>query len=133
MSVSGRGGRDDGAPGVRCRDLDRYLKRLARHPTLRKDPDFRVFLQEVKLSATLEVKKSIGERWSSAMGGLSRTTTRFTVTDTDIWFKTREMQQADLARQMIQLQKDIKQMSKEKMSLFVSTTTFRRNLVSLLR
>ena len=67
------------------------------------------------------------------MGGLSRTTTRFTVTDTDIWFKTREMQQADLARQMIQLQKDIKQISKEKMSLFVSTTTFRRNLVSLLR
>lgn len=67
------------------------------------------------------------------MGGLQRTTNRFTVTDTDIWFKTREMQQADLARQMVQLQKDIKQMSKEKMSLFVSTTTFRRNLVSLLR
>ena len=76
---------------------------------------------------------------------------RLTVNDTDIWFKTREMQQTDLGKQMVQLQKDIKQMSKvwsydekvfevtellylkEKMSLFVSTTTFRRNLVSLLR
>ena len=28
--------------GVRCRDLDRYLKRLAKHPTVRKDPDFRL-------------------------------------------------------------------------------------------
>ena len=34
------------------------------------------------------------------------------MTDTDIWFKTREMQQADLGKQMVQLQKDIKQMSK---------------------
>ena len=40
---------------------------------------------------------------------------RLTVTDTDIWFKTREMQQADLGKQMVQLQKDIKQMSKVKM------------------
>ena len=30
------------AAGVRCRDLDRYLKRLAKHPTVRKDPDFRL-------------------------------------------------------------------------------------------
>ena len=33
---------------------------------------------------------------------------------------------------MKQLQTDIKQMSREKMSLFVATTTFRRNLVNLL-
>ena len=37
---------------------------------------------------------------------------RLTVNDTDIWFKTREMQQTDLGKQMVQLQKDIKQMSK---------------------
>ena len=46
---------------MRCRDLDRYIKRLARHPTIRKDPDFRVFLQEVKMSDTLEVKTTIGQ------------------------------------------------------------------------
>lgn len=118
--------------GVRCRDLDRYLKRLARHPTLRKDPDFRIFLQEVKLSSSLEVKKGVGEMMNGLVEGIQNKTNRLTVTDTDIWFKTREMQQADLGKQMVQLQKDIKQMSKEKMSLFVSTTTFRRNLVSLL-
>ena len=37
---------------------------------------------------------------------------RLTVTDTDIWFKTREMQQTDLGKQMKQLQTDIKQMSR---------------------
>ena len=34
------------------------------------------------------------------------------MTDTDIWFKTREMQQTDLGKQMKQLQTDIKQMSR---------------------
>ena len=52
--------------------------------------------------------------------------------DNDSWFKTRDIQQAELKRQMKQLQKDIKKMSREKMSLFVATTTFRRNLVNLL-
>ena len=54
------------------------------------------------------------------------------ITDNDSWFKTRDIQQAELKKQMKQLQKDIKQMSREKMSLFVATTTFRRNLVNLL-
>ena len=54
------------------------------------------------------------------------------ITDNDSWFKTRDLQQAELKKQMKQLQRDIKQMSREKMSLFVATTTFRRNLVNLL-
>ena len=37
------------------------MKNLARHPTIRNDPDFRIFLQEVKLSGTLEVKTTIGQ------------------------------------------------------------------------
>ena len=57
---------------------------------------------------------------------------RFLITDNDSWFKTREIQQTELQKQMKQLQTDIKQMSREKMSLFVATTTFRRNLVNLL-
>ena len=30
---------------LRCRELDRYMNRLAKHPFIRKDPDFRIFLQ----------------------------------------------------------------------------------------
>ena len=48
--------------GLRCRDLDRYLKRLAKHPSVRKDPDFRLFLQESKLSENFGVKRSLGQR-----------------------------------------------------------------------
>merc|ERR1719495_1822957 len=118
--------------GVRCRDLDRYIKRLARHPVIRKDPDFRVFLQEVKLSEALEVKRTIGQSIAATIDRWNNKTNKFTVTDNDSWFKTRETQQAELKRQMKQLQTDIKQMSREKTSLFVATTTFRRNLVNLL-
>ena len=56
--------KSDSPSGLRCRDLDRYLKRLAKHPTVRKDPDFRMFLQEVKLSENIEVKRSFGQKIS---------------------------------------------------------------------
>ena len=46
------------------------------------------------------------------------------MTDTDIWFKTREMQQTDLGKQMGQLQKDIKQMSKVFILTFVMMLEF---------
>eukprot|EP00090_Calanus_glacialis_P046171 TRINITY_DN8925_c0_g1_i1.p1 TRINITY_DN8925_c0_g1~~TRINITY_DN8925_c0_g1_i1.p1 ORF type:complete len:517 (-),score=153.83 TRINITY_DN8925_c0_g1_i1:14-1417(-) len=118
--------------GVRCRDLDRYMKRLARHPTIRKDPDFRIFLQEVKLSGTLEVKTTIGQSITATIDRWNNKTNKYLVTDNDSWFKTRDVQQTELKKQMKQLQTDIKQMSREKMSLFVATTTFRRNLVNLL-
>ena len=57
---------------------------------------------------------------------------RFTTTDTDSWFKTRELQHEDLKKQMETLQKDIVSMKQQKMTLFVSTTAFRRNLLDLL-
>ena len=70
--------------------MDRYLKRLVRHAMLRKDPDFRVFLQvkmimwimiilrlqEVKLSASLEVKRSLGEKVTRAVEALENRTSR---------------------------------------------------------
>ena len=43
-----------------------------------------------------------------------------------------QVQQADLKRQMATLQTDIKRMKAEKLNLFVMTTTFRRNILSLL-
>ena len=87
---------------MRCRDLDRYVKRLARHLTIRKDPDFRVFLQvstikvtiaitmttaiildismallqEVKLSASLVVKRSVGQRVGGAVTAVQDKTYR---------------------------------------------------------
>ena len=42
------------------------------------------------------------------------------------------MQHEDLKKQMETLQKDILSMKQQKMTLFVSTTAFRRNLLDLL-
>lgn len=43
------------------------MKRLAKHPTVRKDPDFRMFLQETKLSENFKMKKSLGQRLTAAI------------------------------------------------------------------
>ena len=118
--------------GMRCRDLDRYLKRLAKHPTIRKDPDFRLFLQEVKLSENFALKRSFGQKITASLDRWNNKTNKFTTQDNDSWFKTREMQHEDLKNQMNTMLKDIVSMKQQKMTLFVSTTTFRRNLLDLL-
>ena len=56
----------------RCRELDRYVNRLVKHPVIRKDPDFRTFLQEGKLAATLDVRKGVGRTLTDAFSGLSQ-------------------------------------------------------------
>ena len=117
---------------MRCRDLDRYLKRLAKHPTIRKDPDFRLFLQEVKLSENFALKRSFGQKITASLDRWNNKTNKFTTQDNDSWFKTREMQHEDLKNQMNTMLKDIVSMKQQKMTLFVSTTTFRRNLLDLL-
>jgi len=116
---------------LRSRELDRYMNRLARHPVIRKDPDFRTFLQEGKLAASLHVHKSFGRVLSEKVSGFSKTTNKLMVSDNDIWFKTRELHQKELRTQLTTLKNDIKTMSEEKMQLFVATTTFRRNLLEL--
>ena len=52
---------------VMCQNLDRYVKRLSRHPIIQKDVLFRVFLQEIKLSDHLK----IGITFGRAIGPLS--------------------------------------------------------------
>ena len=64
-------------------------------------------LQEGKLAASLEVKKGLGTIISEKLD-FSRTKNRFTVTDNDIWFKTKELHQKELRNQLVQLKKDIK-------------------------
>lgn len=117
---------------IRCRDLDRYMKRLAKHPVVRKDPDYRIFLQEIKTSSTLNVNRSFGESLGIKFDKFKKNFNRYSVTETDSWFKTRNEQQEELKKQMFSLEKDIRNMSREKMSLFVATSTFRRNLINLL-
>jgi hypothetical protein len=56
----------------RCRELDRYMNRLVKHPVIRKDPDFRTFLQEGKLAATLNVRKGLGRAFTDAFSGVSQ-------------------------------------------------------------
>jgi hypothetical protein len=48
------------------------MNRLVKHPVIRKDPDFRTFLQEGKLAATLNVRKGVARSFSDAFSGISQ-------------------------------------------------------------
>ena len=49
---------------VMCESLDRYMRRLSQHPAIQKDPNFRLFLQEVKLSGQIKMKMTIGRAFT---------------------------------------------------------------------
>lgn len=113
----------------RCLALDRYMKRLARHPVLRKDPSFRSFIQEKDVPKKLKVSKSF---MSSVKERMSIFKSRFTVTEHDPWFQTRNSQLDTLTKQLREMQENLKDMSELKTKLFAKTNDFQRGLVSML-
>ncbi len=50
----------------------RYLKRLARHPVIRKDPIFRSFIQEKETPKVLKQGKPLSKKWTELTGALMK-------------------------------------------------------------
>ena len=102
----------------RCLALDRYLKRLAKHPIIRKDAIFRAFIQEKDLPKSLNKSKSLNEKMLDIKERLNRFRTKFTVTEHDPWFQTRHAQLNTLAKQVEEMQSNLKDMAKLKTKLY---------------
>ncbi len=66
----------------KCVALDRYMKRLARHPVLRKDANFRAFMEEKEAPKDLKVSRSIKDVIKQRMSVFR---SRFTVSEQDPW------------------------------------------------
>ena len=73
----------------KCVALDRYMKRLAKHPVVRKDAMFRSFIQDKEVAKTLKPIvsfKSSVESWKTRFNIFR---SKLVVTETDAWFKVK--------------------------------------------
>ncbi len=113
----------------KCVALDRYMKRLARHPVIRKDPNFRAFLQEKESPKDLKRSRPMAEAIKER---LSIFRSRFTVSEQDPWFQTRVAQLNSFARQLSEMRSNLRDMGSQKRRLHAATANFQRGLVSML-
>lgn len=111
----------------RCVALDRYMKRMSKHPVIRKDPNFRSFIQEHEVSKAVLKNKSFGERLSSFF----RVKSPFSVSEQDPWFQTKVAQLNTLSHQMKQLEKNLKGMSEQKRKLGRTVNDFQVGLSNM--
>ena len=71
----------------KCVALDRYFKRLVRHPVVRKDAVFRTFLQEKEIPKTLKPVVSMKSRMAGIKESMSIFRSKVAVTERDPWFQ----------------------------------------------
>ena len=67
----------------------RYMKRLGKHPVVRKDAMFRSFIQDKEVAKTLKPLVGFKSAMESMKSGLATFQSKITVTEKDPWFKVR--------------------------------------------
>jgi len=113
----------------RCVALDRYMKRMAKHPTIKRDANFRAFLQEKDVSSSLKKSMTFSD---ILKGKMNRWRSKMAVSEQDPWFQTRLAQLDAFVAQVKEMQKNLKDMSSLKSKLHQTTNNFQRGLMQLL-
>ena len=67
--------------------IDRYMKRLAKHPVVRKDAMFRSFIQDKEVSKTLKPIATFKTAIKTFKSRIDLFKAQVTVTERDAWFK----------------------------------------------
>ncbi len=124
-------GTNESLVGKRCLALDRYFKRLVTHPLLRKDPNFRAFIQEKTVPPTMLKGKTMNEKWASVLERFSLLRSKLTVTEHDPWFQTKQVQLKTLSKQLGEMERNLHEMALQKQRLYAVTGDFQRGLVSM--
>lgn len=71
----------------KCVALDRYMKRLARHPVIRKDAMFRSFIQEKEVAKTLKPLTTFKGAMANVKASMAVFRSKIAVTEKDPWFQ----------------------------------------------
>ena len=117
----------------RCLALARYLNRLARHLTIRKDPNFRAFIQEKDIPKALkQPPRKLKDKWMTAMESLSIFKSKLMVKEMDPWFKTKSIQLEETRKTLTEMRKSLRVLSNLKGEMFFTSGDFRRHLSLLL-
>ena len=117
----------------RCLALARYLNRLARHLTIRKDPNFRAFIQEKDIPKALKQPPSkLKDKWAAAMERFSIFKAKLTVREMDPWFQTKSVQLVETSHTLTEMRKTLRVLSSLKGDMYTTSGDFRRHLALLL-
>ena len=71
----------------KCVALDRYMKRLGKHPVVRKDAMFRSFIQDKEVAKTLKPLVTIKSAMEGIKSKMATFQSKIAVTEKDPWFK----------------------------------------------
>ena len=71
----------------KCVALDRYMKRLVKHPVVRKDAMFRSFKQDKEVSKTLKPIVTLKSSVQSVKSKFQIFRSKIVATENDPWFK----------------------------------------------
>ncbi|EDO32102.1 predicted protein, partial [Nematostella vectensis] len=119
--------------GKRRAVLERFLNRVAAHPELRKDPDFRQFLEADELPRAKDTAALSG-------GGLKRLVksmgdTMFSLTtkmsESDQWFEEKQQQIETLDQQLKKLHHNVEILVMHRKELSISTASFAKSAAML--
>ncbi|KAM7426884.1 sorting nexin-2 [Porites harrisoni] len=113
--------------------LERYLNRVARHPTLREDPDFRQFLEADVLPRAKDTAAFSGgglKRFVKSVGDtMFHLTTK--MSESDQWFEEKQQQIETLDQQLKKLHQSIEMLFVQRKDLSSSTAAFAKSTAML--
>ena len=113
----------------RCLAMTRYLKRLSKHPIIRKNKTFLAFIQEKELPDKL--KAPMTNNWENILETLSVLRSRIAFKEIDPWFQTKSAQLEAMETNLTKLRKCLKGMSDLKVKSYSMSTEFRQNTAGL--
>ncbi|KAK2555411.1 Sorting nexin-2 [Acropora cervicornis] len=113
--------------------LERYLNRVARHPILREDPDFILFLEADVLPRAKDTAALSGgglKRLVKSMGDtMFQLTTK--MPESDQWFEEKQQQIETLDQQLKKLHQSMELLSMQRKDLSSSTAAFAKSTAML--
>ena len=116
----------------RCLSLARYLNRLGRHLTIRKDPNFRAFIQEKDIPKALKQPPSkLKDKWAAVMERFSIFTARLTVREMDPWFQTKSVQLEETSKTLREMRKTLRVLSSLKSDMYSTSGDFYLNRANI--
>ncbi|XP_068722767.1 sorting nexin-2-like [Montipora capricornis] len=113
--------------------LERYLNRVARHPILQEDPEFRQFLEADVLPRAKDTAAFSGgglKRLVKSMGDtMFQLTTK--MSESDHWFEEKQQQIENMDQQLKKLHQSIEILSLQRKDLSSSTAAFAKSTAML--
>ncbi|CAN0320597.1 unnamed protein product [Lampetra planeri] len=113
--------------------LERYLQRVAKHPTLLQDPDFRDFLERDELPRAVSTQALSGAGLMRIVSKAAEAVNKMTIkmSELDPWFEEKQLQFESLDQQLRRLHGSVEGLVVHRKDLALCTSAFARSVAML--